>query len=171
MYMEERNMLKNKVYANLVDYLHTRDKSAEFRREKALAIIEEQNYADKKEVYLHLDKLTLTQLHVLHEIGERPDSNVTFISNQINVTKGGVSKAVAKLIAWELIQEHFRADNKKEIYYRLTEEGEKLAFVHARLHQQLENKHEELLERYSEEELKVIASFLTDLTQLSSSPL
>ncbi|MBN3526794.1 MarR family transcriptional regulator [Paenibacillus apiarius] len=169
--MEERSMLKNRVYANLADYLHTRDRSAEFKREKALAIIEQQSEADQEAVCLHLDKLTLTQLHVLHEIGKCPDSNVTFISNHINVTKGGVSKAVAKLIAWGLVREHYRADNKKEIYYRLTTEGEKLAYVHDELHQQLENKHKDLLERYTEEELRVIASFLKDLTELNSSPL
>lgn len=169
--MNEHETACSKLYASLLDYLQTRDKSSEHKRAKALSIIEEQGFENRQTIYQNYKKMTLTQFHVLHEIGLHPLSNVTLISNQINVTKGGVSKAIAKLLQWGLVEEYHSPDNKKEIYYQLTAEGTHLASVHDKLHHILEERHFQIFSNYTTEELNIIQRFLSELTAMNKMPL
>lgn len=168
--MDNRKELYELTQAKLLNYLHSRDKAVDFKKEKAFSIIAEMN-AISQDQEIDISHLTLTQIHVLHEISVKENPNVTLISNIIGVTKGGVSKAVSKLIQWGLVKEVTNRSSKREIHYKLTQQGEKLSFVHEKLHQNLKEKYIKLYEGYSEEEISIIQRFLDDLTQLNEEPL
>ena len=168
--MDTRKALYELTQAKLLDYLHSRDKAVDFKKEKAFAIIEEMNVVSQDQE-IDISHLTLTQIHVLHEISEKENTNVTLISNIIGITKGGVSKAVSKLIQWGLVHEVANGSSKREIHYKLTQQGVKLSFVHEKLHQSLKVKYTKLYEGYSEEEMSIIQRFLDDLIQLNEEPL
>ncbi|EGL20273.1 MULTISPECIES: MarR family transcriptional regulator [unclassified Paenibacillus] len=156
--------------AKLLQYLHSRDKAAELKKQKAYDMIGGLQ-KDGAERNADLSQLTLTQMHVLHEIASGENANVTQIANHIGVTKGGVSKAVAKLIQAGLAAEAPRPGSKREMHYLVTPLGEQIARVHDKLHRLLEEKHFKLYSTYSGEELSVIVRFLDDLTRLNEKPL
>ena len=52
---------------------------------------------------------------------ERP--NVTALAEVLGVTRGGASKAVARLQSMGLVERYQLPDNRKEVYYRLSENG------------------------------------------------
>ncbi|MFS0840270.1 MarR family winged helix-turn-helix transcriptional regulator [Paenibacillus sp. 1P03SA] len=156
--------------AKLLQYLHSRDKAAELKKQKAFDMIGDLR-TEETGPAADLSQLTLTQMHVLHEIAGGENANVTQIANRIGVTKGGVSKAVAKLIQSGLAAEAPRHGNKREIHYLVTPQGEQIAHVHDKLHRLLEEKHFGLYCTYSGEELSVITRFLDDLTRLNEEPL
>ncbi len=64
--------------------------------------------------------------------------NVTALSEATGMTRGGVSKSVARLRAAGLIEHYQTPENRKEVYYRLTGEGE-AALV--RLHRAMDALH------------------------------
>ncbi|MFF2158673.1 MarR family winged helix-turn-helix transcriptional regulator [Paenibacillus chitinolyticus] len=168
--MNEGKAAYELLQAKLLQYLHSRDKAAELKKQKALDMIGDLR-TEGAGPDTDLSQLTLTQMHVLHEIAGGENANVTQIANHIGVTKGGVSKAVAKLIQAGLAAEAPRHGSKREIHYLVTPRGEQIAQVHDKLHQLLEKKHFGLYSTYSGEELSVIARFLDDLTRLNEEPL
>ena len=52
---------------------------------------------------------------------ERP--NVTALAEALGITRGGASKAVARLQSLGLVERYQLPDNRKEVYYRLSEQG------------------------------------------------
>ena len=56
-------------------------------------------------------------------IGRLEKPNVTALSDATGITRGGVSKAVARLDEAGLIERYQLPENRKEVYYRLTPAG------------------------------------------------
>lgn len=112
------------------------------------------------------DLLYSSEIHTLEAIGKYPGSNLTELSEKLNITKGGTSKFVKKLLAKDLIVKESLADNKKETFYRLTSKGE----VAYKGHQEFSlARFGDILQRLSELSLKeanVIEEFLEDLNEI-----
>ncbi|MCI1945739.1 MarR family transcriptional regulator [Clostridium luticellarii] len=133
------------------------------------------NYAEIHEKYLKellikydyediLSKnLMLSEFHVIDCIGKNQLPNATFISKELDMTRGGISKITAKLIEKNLIKGNHLENNKKEIYYTLTTEGKKAFRIHKELHEIESRKFVNMLNRYNNEKLNIINKFLDDL--------
>ena len=65
----------------------------------------------------------LSEIHCIEYIGKNTAPNVTKLAEAFYVTNGAISKMAKKLIKKELIESYQKPDNKKEIYFRLTEHG------------------------------------------------
>ena len=107
---------------------------------------------------------TLTQLHLVTAIKEQGMANNTFLSGRLNVSMPAITKAVKKLLDHGVIQKTQRAGNSKELYYKLTENGEELAMIHERLHEQARNRYFRILDRFNNHELETITTFLNGVT-------
>lgn len=107
---------------------------------------------------------TLTQLHLIAAIKEQGMANNTFLSGRLNVSMPAITKAAKKLLDHDVIQKTQRAGNRKEIYYKLTENGEELAMIHERLHEQARNRYLRILERFDDPDLETITTFLNGVT-------
>ena len=63
--------------------------------------------------------------NALQWIGKLERPNVTALAEALGITRGGASKAVSKLQSMGLVERYQLPDNRKEIYYRLSEQGRK----------------------------------------------
>jgi DNA-binding MarR family transcriptional regulator len=102
----------------------------------------------------------LSEIHIIEMIGNYPDANTTRLAEILGVTKGLVSRVSSKLEKKGLINKYQYEDNKKEIYYELTELG-KIAYQgHIDYH---EHNHQQIFERfenYSDEQKEIVNNFL-----------
>lgn len=107
--------------------------------------------------------LMLSEVHVIDCIGKNQLTNATFISKELGMTKGAISKITSKLLKKELIKGNHLENNKKEIYYTLTARGKEIFKVHEMLHKIEHEKFVKILSKYDKEGLSIINSFLDDL--------
>ena len=64
-------------------------------------------------------------IHLIDTIGKNEGSNVTEIARIHKITKSAVSQAVKKLEKRDLVARYQAPENRKEVLFRLTEEGKK----------------------------------------------
>ncbi|ARV91120.1 MarR family transcriptional regulator [Bacillus thuringiensis serovar roskildiensis] len=104
---------------------------------------------------------TLTQLHIVSVIHEsKQHMNNTLLSMELNISKATISKAIRVLIDNKILLTHQNIDNKKEIFYTLTDEGIQLAIIHKKLHKIAHERYNKLFQQFNDTELQVITNFL-----------
>ena len=114
--------------------------------------------ANFKEV---LQNYSYSELHTIDFIGKNPKSNVTRIAKNFMMTRGAISKIVKHLTQNGHIESYQIPDNKKEIYFRLTEEGEHIFHEHDRMHQIISTLDSEYFSAFSPELLATFHDILT----------
>ncbi|PAD14661.1 MarR family transcriptional regulator [Shouchella clausii] len=108
---------------------------------------------------------TLTQLHIVAIVKEQERANNTMLAEHLNVSKPAITKAVKKLLDQQILEKTQLADNKKEVYYRLTKSGEMLTFIHSQLHEQARNRYMRIFAEFNSTELETIIRFLHALAE------
>lgn len=109
---------------------------------------------------------TLTQLHILSLINKNNNlMNNASLAAKLNISKPAVTKAINILKNHDLILTTKKSNNNKELYYTLTDDGQKLANVHDQLHEKVKEQYIELFQAFSEEELDVVIRFLNAWSQ------
>lgn len=103
-----------------------------------------------------------SDIHCIDVIGKLENPNVTKISKELNMTRGAISKITKKQIGEGLIASYTLQDNKKEIYFKLTDKGNEIFCEHDKRHKKWEKRQEIFLEKQSEETLKRVNDFLKD---------
>ncbi|MGL5271550.1 MAG: MarR family transcriptional regulator [Selenomonadaceae bacterium] len=106
-----------------------------------------------------------SEIHCIDLIGKIEQPNVTKISLKMALTTSAVSKIVKKLLASGDIVSYQCEDNRKEIYYRLTEKGQTLFEEHIERHSAWEERDKNFLAEYDDAELKIISKFLGDFNK------
>lgn len=76
------------------------------------------------------------------------------------MTRGAISKLTKKLIQKGLIESYQKSDNKKEIYFRLTEQGKVIYNVHEDLHKEFQERDKAVFEQVTEEQFDSMLSFV-----------
>ncbi|MDR3332134.1 MAG: MarR family transcriptional regulator [Synergistaceae bacterium] len=110
--------------------------------------------------------MTLSEYHALHHIGARlPEDGASTVNGvrlarAMSMTKGGISKLVGKLQKKGLVRAERHQDNRKEIYYRLTEKGVRIFTLHARLHDIADANLAKIVRGYGKDEQLLILEFL-----------
>lgn len=101
-----------------------------------------------------------SEVHYIEYIGRNEDSNVTKLAEALYMTRGAISKMTKKLIQKGTIESYQKPDNKKEIYFRLTEEGKEVYKVHEDLHNEFQKRDKPVFEELTEEEFDSMISFV-----------
>lgn len=109
-----------------------------------------------------IDNLTLVQLHILDIIKSNVNVNNTFISTNLNISKPAVTKAIKILINKNLVYVMENSENRKSVYYGLTNIGFDLSKVHESLHREVKKEYYDLLEKFDDKELSIIIKFLNE---------
>lgn len=107
-----------------------------------------------------LNNYSMTEMHCVENIEKINYANVTKLANVMNLTKGGVSKTIKKLIQKGVVESYSLDSNKKEIYYKLTSLGESIFDAHEKLHKNWSSKDSEFFKSFTEDELKITAKVL-----------
>lgn len=108
---------------------------------------------------------TITEMHCIECIGKIENPNVTKISQSLNITRGGVSKMIKKLISKGAIDTYTRGENKKEIYYILTNLGQEVFQAHEKIHQEWNDKDTEFFKQFDKNEIEFALNFLQKYSQ------
>ncbi|MBB6215393.1 DNA-binding MarR family transcriptional regulator [Anaerosolibacter carboniphilus] len=103
---------------------------------------------------------TSSEVHYIEYIGRNVDSNVTKLAESLYMTRGAISKMTKKLIKKGAIESYQKPDNKKEIYFRLTEEGQVIYKVHEELHKEFQERDKAVFEQVTEEQFDSMLSFV-----------
>ena len=109
-----------------------------------------------------LEEYSYSETHCIDYIGKTELPNVTKIADNMQMTRGAISKMTKKLLAKGLIEKYSLESNKKEIYFRLTESGLELYKEHEKRHKLWEQRDSKFLERYSPEEMAIITKFMKE---------
>lgn len=150
--MAKDNVSMQTLLKGVSELLHLKDERYDEKHKK---ILEEKG----------LENYSLTELHVIHCIGEESMRNLTTISEYMAMTRGAVSKICRRLQIKGAIEKIKMADNQKEIFFILTSEGKRLFQAHEVLHQHSQERWVALFEHYDETEKAVIQRFLDDIAR------
>jgi DNA-binding MarR family transcriptional regulator len=101
-----------------------------------------------------------SEVHYIECIGRNVDSNVTKLAESLYMTRGAISKITRKLIKKGIIESYQKPDNKKEIYFRLTEQGQAINKVHEKLHKEFQERDKAVFEQITEEQFDSMLSFM-----------
>jgi len=101
-----------------------------------------------------------SEVHCIEYIGRNVDSNVTKLAESFYMTRGAISKLSKKLIKKGIIESYQKPDNKKEIYFKLTEQGNVINKVHEDLHKQFQERDKAVFEQVTEEQFDIMLSFV-----------
>ncbi|MEK5033581.1 MarR family transcriptional regulator [Paenibacillus sp. FSL R7-0302] len=107
-----------------------------------------------------LTSTSLTSIHVIDCIGHQEPVNSTTIAEAMKLSKASITKISTKLLQDGCIKRSRMNDNKKEIYFSLTPKGRQLFELHARMHENLEEKFIEKMGEFSEPELQASLKFI-----------
>ena len=83
---------------------------------------------------------TPSEVHCIEYIGKHEDCNVTRLAEFFYMTRSAISKITKKLLEKGLIESYQKPDNKKEIYFRLTDSGKEVEQVHDQLHREFQER-------------------------------
>ncbi|MGH0924283.1 MarR family transcriptional regulator [Bacillus pacificus] len=120
-----------------------------------------------KLVWLNKDKMEeglkgfkSSEVHCIEYIENNADSNVTQLAEAFYVTRGAISRMTKKLMKKGLIESYQKLENKKEIYFKLTEQGKEIYKIHEDLHKEFQERDKVVFEQVTEEEFDSIISFV-----------
>ncbi|MDU1314802.1 MAG: MarR family transcriptional regulator [Clostridium septicum] len=100
-----------------------------------------------------------SEVHCIEYIGKNEDSNVTKLSAAFRMTTGGITKITKKLLEKNFIESYRKPNNKKEIYFRLTKQGEEIFITHEKLHKEFKDRDKVVFNNISEEEFDIMLHF------------
>jgi len=101
-----------------------------------------------------------SEVHCIEFIGKNADSNVTKLAESFFMTRSAISKITKKLLEKGLIESYQKPENKKEIYFRLTEEGMAINKIHDDLHKEFRERDKAVFEQITEEQFDSILCFV-----------
>ena len=101
-----------------------------------------------------------SEIHCVDAIGNLDEPNGTQIANYLNITRSAVSKIIRRLQKENLIISSKKPDNKKEIFYTLTNEGKNVFEQHKQAHEKWKIRDTKFLKTISINEKETVFTFL-----------
>ncbi|OME86019.1 MULTISPECIES: MarR family transcriptional regulator [Paenibacillus] len=101
-----------------------------------------------------------SEVHCIEAIEKNADPNVTKLAESLYMTRGAISKLTKKLIDKGLIESYQKPDNKKEMYFILTEQGKVIYHIHEELHKEFQVRDKAVFEQVTEEQFDSMLNFI-----------
>lgn len=106
-----------------------------------------------------------SEVHYIECIGKNIDSNVTKLAESLYMTRGAISKMTRKLIKKGVIESYQKPGNKKEIYFRLTDQGQKVYEIHEKLHKEFQERDKVVFEQVTEAQFDSMLKFIENYSK------
>lgn len=97
---------------------------------------------------------------MIEHIALIPYANVTKLAAASYMTRGAISKLTKKLMNKGLIESYQQTDNKKEIYFRLTNKGQQVNQIHQELHHTFLERDQIVFENMTDDEFDTVFRFI-----------
>ncbi|CAD5897122.1 MULTISPECIES: MarR family winged helix-turn-helix transcriptional regulator [Carnobacterium] len=123
-------------------------------------LYDKMSWLNRRKMEDSLKGYTSSEVHCIEYIEKNKDSNVTKLADSFYMTRGAISKLTKKLIKKELIESYQKSDNKKEIYFRLTEKGRAVYDIHEKLHNEFSERDKVVFEQVTEEQFNSMLHFV-----------
>lgn len=107
-----------------------------------------------------LSDYTLSEIELIEHIALIPYANVTKLAAASYMTRGAISKLTKKLMNKGLIESYQQTDNKKEIYFRLTNKGQQVNQIHQELHHTFLERDQIVFENMTDDEFDTVFRFI-----------
>lgn len=140
-------------------------KEQELLLKEIALMLERQDMLSKLTESQCLDEYGYSETHCIDFIGRLELPNVTKVAEHMGMTRGAISKMTKKLLAKGLIEKYTLETNRKEVYFRLTEQGNLLFEEHDKRHKRWEKRDMEFLERYSKEDVETVYRFMREFNE------
>ena len=127
--------------------------------------LEKQDTLSKLTESEELHSYSYSEVHTIDSIGKIENPNVTKIAANLNMTRGAISKITKRLLSSEIIESYSLPNNKKEIYFKLTDKGMYLFQEHEKRHLLWQKRDSDFFKKYSDEEIKIIMNFMTQFNE------
>ncbi|URZ08045.1 MarR family transcriptional regulator [Clostridium felsineum] len=101
-----------------------------------------------------------SEVHCIEYIAKNADSNVTKLAESFYMTRSAISKITRKLMEKGFIESYQKPDNKKEIYFRLTQKGKEINKTHEKLHKEFRERDKTVFEQITEEQFDSMLNFV-----------
>ena len=102
-------------------------------------------------------KLYQSEIHFIEAIGLDGGYSASELSEKLGITNGAVTQVADKLLKKKLIEKYKKADNKKTVYFKLTNEGTVAYKNHEKFHAGFNEKLAAYLSSLSKKEFDAIA--------------
>lgn len=116
--------------------------------------------AKQKICYARDIPLLPSEVHAVHAIATDSSLKMGDLAEILGITKGAVSKMASKLEKKGLIRRYHYLDNRKDVYFQLTELGQAVLQGHEVYHQMREKRLYSSYKEITPEHAEIILSFL-----------
>lgn len=106
-----------------------------------------------------------SEIHFIDAVEPGDGLNVSQLSEKLGVTHGAITQVADKLLKKRLIEKYKKEDNKKEVFMRLTSEGEIAYKNHKEFHEELNKKLVEYLDNLSETQMEALFGLFSTIEQ------
>ena len=107
--------------------------------------------------------VTVTECHLVDFVKRGAPTNASTIADALGMTRGGVSKLAARLVAKGVMLAGRHRHNQKDILYSLTPLGEEVFRAHAEAHKKARRRIASVLKGYTPTETALLGDFLDKL--------
>lgn len=102
-----------------------------------------------------------SEIHCIDYIGNHSEPNVTQLADAFFMTRGAISKLTKKLIEKDVLESYQKSNNKKEVYFTLTDKGQEIFRIHEKIHHEFDLRDKIVFEQITEQELESVLRFAT----------
>lgn len=111
-------------------------------------------------------KLSIVSMHIATALLGGEMTGIE-LARQLNVTRGGITRAAKSLASFDLIQDRKHEGDKKKIYYSLTPAGKQVAVAHRQMHEKMDQAFmKQMDQHYSPEQLAQFSEMLDQISQM-----
>ncbi len=103
------------------------------------------------------------EIHMIEAIGNHKNANASELSIIMGITNGAINQVANKLIKKGLVEQYRMKDNKKDVFYQLTPQGEIANVEHSNYHKEQYHHMEEYIDELVPEKINIINKFLDEL--------
>jgi DNA-binding MarR family transcriptional regulator len=104
-----------------------------------------------------------SEIHTIEVIGKNENTNAGQIASLLGVTNGAVTQIADKLIKKGLIYKYYLPNNKKEVYYKLTELGRIADTSHSEFRDFIYSKVSSFLDELQEDSFNILIQFFDEM--------
>ena len=114
---------------------------------------------DRSEWKTESPDLNSTELRCIEYVGHHPNVNATRLAEAFYMTTGAASKLTKKLLTKGFLIRYQKLENRKEVYFRLTEQGEALYQVLAGIRDKMNKRDQPVFDQLTDTQYETILSF------------
>ncbi|KRM11816.1 transcription regulator [Paucilactobacillus suebicus DSM 5007 = KCTC 3549] len=124
------------------------------------------NHVDDPQLKEIIAHLSTTDIKVMVQLAWDDSYHAKQLPSLTGVSQATVSRVLTKLEKYDVAYKYRDTKNNKEVLVRLTDKGRELAVVHTKLDQALLKQAQEVMQKYSRDDLAKFVSMLHDIRQI-----